>query len=1129
MISDASRRRARSSLRLAKLFCSASVVAMAAGGAGWAGEVVAQADDIPETVLITGSLIQGAVSVGVPVNSLRTLDFVETGQLGITDILKSVPALDIDAQSSPTYGGGTLAFIQNVQIHSLGTGNGVETLLLINGLRWPPQNYSGDSVNPSIIPQIAIERIDVLTAGASAVYGSDATAGVINIILRRGFDGAMTQVGVTSSPQVGYMQTQFAQLFGRTWDTGNVTVSYTMTTSNNVPAEERSYYSQDFRPIGLMDFTPRTSSIPGTVHVGNAISHDWLNDPNPAPGPTGGLTPTRPPAGFSAGNSANYCAGSRSVPDPDDPSENITVINQTYPFCYSIPRGQNGVGLTWADIVANTGGDPTLQNLVNPWHHADGRPSARWNQFHFTLDQRVTPNLFGFLGPTSFFMEGFYSDQRGKQKYPAGNGQGRQLLHQNLQVPTTNPYYPVGAPSNLRVDYSFAIEVPVYITGGEQASRIAAGFNFDELPFDWVGKFTYSYSDDHNYGHADNTISRNAVNAALGRTITDAAGLYGSYTKPGSIPYLNVFCDPTAFTCNDPATLDYITGIRYQDTKFKIQEVAANFSGPIFQLPGGPLEGAIAFQHLSFDWWNQNLQNDNTHSTDVWTRLFQEDVQTSYAIFGQLNIPVVGPEMGIPFVERFLIELGYRYDEYDNLDEPVWTRKIAANWTVGYGFTLRGAWGESFRVPSFNEGGDRTRLAGFNPLAGPANDTDVVFLGCENLGIPQDVIDAFGQNANGAINGSLTAELNPTCSQVEPLRQPGGISTELSGGGHAAILRGHGLSPMTLQQWSMGFNFAPATGWFAGLNADVSWFRLEFRGMIDGSGLNPNTADDPRFRPFYTVIPRADLPITAPENADFYALVQELAAYPSAGGFSFDPNAPVTCLTPDPLCPPERAAIENIKFIQDTALTNLGSRVFSGIDFVIRYDYDLGEWGSLNVGAQGYYQLIDKVRALETSALDDRFEDQDSGNRLQRVRYRVGWANPTWNVTLFANYWGHGNYGDDAGNNLNGVALIPPCFYEPGAGPGSCYPGSPYYGPQDPYNNMLPADVHFDISIGYQTGEMPANQWLRNIGVQFTIVNIFDKVSPLSVNARGNGGIRLHSEGLSDLQRTFTLQLTKTW
>src|SRR5262245_50657128 len=204
------RARARSSLRLAKLFCGASLAAMAAGGAASAQQVAQ--DDVPETVLITGSLIQGAVSVGVPVSSLRTLDFVETGQLSLTDVLRSVPSLDIDAQASPTYGGGTLSFLQNVQIHSLGTGSGVETLLLVDGLRFPPQNYSNDTVNPSIIPQIAIERVDVLTAGASAVYGSDATAGVINIILRRGFNGALTQVGITTSPQVGYLHTMFAQL-----------------------------------------------------------------------------------------------------------------------------------------------------------------------------------------------------------------------------------------------------------------------------------------------------------------------------------------------------------------------------------------------------------------------------------------------------------------------------------------------------------------------------------------------------------------------------------------------------------------------------------------------------------------------------------------------------------------------------------------------------------------------------------------------------------------------------------------------------------------------------------------------------------------------------------------------------
>ena len=183
------------------------------------------------------------------------------------------------------------------------------------------------------------------------------------------------------------------------------------------------------------------------------------------------------------------------------------------------------------------------------------------------------------------------------------------------------------------------------------------------------------------------------------------------------------------------------------------------------------------------------------------------------------------------------------------------------------------------------------------------------------------------------------------------------------------------------------------------MNADVSWFRLEFRGLIDNVRFERQQSDDPRFRDQL----HGD---TACGLADHRAGERRvLCAGPGARGsypglLAASPSDPGIA---DP---------EDIKFIQDTALTNLGSRVFSGIDFVVRYDYDLGEWGSVNVGAAGYYQTHRQdPRHSKRSALDDRYQDQDSGNRLQRVRYRLGWANPTWNVTLFANYFGHGAVG----------------------------------------------------------------------------------------------------------------------
>src|ERR1700692_319097 len=121
-------------IALSALLGSASLVALTASGVAQAQNQVAAAT-APEQVLVTGSLIRGEAPVGVPVTNLSQQDFIETGQLKLADTLKSLPSLLVYAEESPTFGGGTLSFELNVQIHGLGTGSGVETLLLVNGLR----------------------------------------------------------------------------------------------------------------------------------------------------------------------------------------------------------------------------------------------------------------------------------------------------------------------------------------------------------------------------------------------------------------------------------------------------------------------------------------------------------------------------------------------------------------------------------------------------------------------------------------------------------------------------------------------------------------------------------------------------------------------------------------------------------------------------------------------------------------------------------------------------------------------------------------------------------------------------------------------------------------------------------
>src|SRR5207248_7046103 len=148
---------------------------------------------VPEQVLITGSLIHGTAAVGVPVTNLGTQDFTQAGAVTIGDLFRTVPAANVAPGPSAVNSGGHQERETRVNIRGLDQ-TGPRSLLMVDGMRFPPQADGICAIDPSIIPALALDRIDILADGASATYGSDAIAGVINIILKRAFDGAITQL-----------------------------------------------------------------------------------------------------------------------------------------------------------------------------------------------------------------------------------------------------------------------------------------------------------------------------------------------------------------------------------------------------------------------------------------------------------------------------------------------------------------------------------------------------------------------------------------------------------------------------------------------------------------------------------------------------------------------------------------------------------------------------------------------------------------------------------------------------------------------------------------------------------------------------------------------------------------------
>jgi len=1006
-----------------------------------------QAEAAPEQVLITGSLIHGAESVGAPVTTLSDSDFKQTGALTVSDLFKNIPSVQIPASVNVTDGGGFIERGQNVNIRGLSQ-KGARTLLLVDGMRFPNQGDGGCQVDPSIIPQIAIDRVDLLADGASATYGSDAIAGVVNVTLKRHFDGALTQLQFGGSPDIGHLVESASQLYGKVWDGGDVTVSYEWYNQAHVSGTARPRFTQDFfSAAGLDNRMLISNAAPAILSVGAAKA------------------PTGTPAGFSA-------------------TQGLTCAN-----CFSVPRGQNGIGLTWAQVLAN----PGVANELNLFSAGWAMPDQTRNAATLTFDQKIWDGV-------SLFADGWYSDRRSTMLEPGGRSSQAPATNNafTITVPTTNPFYPVGAPSGLSVNYDLSYEMPLRIEASEAAARYDFGLNLT-LPYDWTGKIYYSDSQDRERASGLNAANLNMVSAAVGNTVAPAPanGLVAgqaSFTKPANVPYLNLFCDPTAFTCNDAATLQYISGFRnYRETTY-IDEYGANADGAIADLPGGQIKAAIGALYTHFSYDDADIENYNNANTGVISNLTEHRTRTLYSTFGQINIPIFGDANKLPFLEQLQVEGSLRYDHYNDFGSTT-NPKVAVNWGLGYGLTLRGTWGTAFRAPSFQEAGaiSGTILQPINQPAGAATNNIAT---CPVAGLP-------------AVPGSVAALIDPNCSAS--LQFLGGIRLG-NGAGIASAIRptDFKLGPEKAQNISTGFEYAPTDNLLKGLDVQATyWFvkiRQKLQGYLPLSGPTSGQLDDPNYAAAY---------LTAANDPNFQSDVLALLANPRS-------------------TLPGSSVASSISFIADGAIRNIGWQSVNGVDFNTSYERDFGDFGAWNIGVTGTYYIDNKSQGGPGQSVVSFYRTPvnghvDSGGRLN-YRARLGWANESgWSVTGFMNFIPH---------FASGSAVLPPSCFLAGNTPcnASGLPQFAQYTQQFPFlNSVVPGAYTFDLSIGYNTGQQPANRYLKNIGLQLTINNLLDKQPPFqySVATGSNTPHAFYSttsgQAISPDGRFITLVISKTW
>lgn len=267
-----------------------------AQGAGSADEAASS-----DTVVVTGTRINRTeFALPVPAQTLDAQQLEISGANELSEALVELPAVSVDISTENSQSSTQSSGLSTVSLRNLGS---ERTLSLIDGRRTVGNSATGSTISFSTIPTAFIDRVEVITGGASALYGSDAVTGVINVIMRDDFEGLLFDSRVGTSQEGGNTEYGVTFAAGSNFadDRGNVMFSFEYDKEKPIYARQRDKIMTPFRLSAQRNDQPdaltpaHSTAIPGGLFSGN---NGTLADPNYTPsywfyegGGSGALTP----------------------------------------------------------------------------------------------------------------------------------------------------------------------------------------------------------------------------------------------------------------------------------------------------------------------------------------------------------------------------------------------------------------------------------------------------------------------------------------------------------------------------------------------------------------------------------------------------------------------------------------------------------------------------------------------------------------------------------------------------------------------------------------------------------------------------------------------------------------------
>ncbi len=611
-----------------------------------------------EEVVVTGSRIRRKdLTTAAPVSVVNKEAITASGQVSVGDFLNTMPeAVAALGRGNNNGGDGTV----KISLRGLGSSR---TLVLVNGRRWVAGGSGANSsVDLNTLPASAIERIEVLKDGASAVYGSDAIGGVVNVITKKNFNGAEFNAYAGTSSKGDGNTYDVNGTFGTTSEKGSLLFSTSFTRQDAVWAGDRSF-SKDALQANYK--TGKIRKLGSSTIPNGAFEVNVLN--------CGGGTPAQ----------QALCADLAS-----------TYAADLYPSTS-----------TTADTLYLTH-DPTLAG------HGGYRPygADSWNyapfNYLYTPSQRYsffTSGDYKLNDYAKFYFEGSYMNRRTDQKLAPVPLLTAYLGDNGAVLSAASQYNPFGT------DIFWAQSRLVNLSNRTEAqdtdtTRVVTGLNGSLANWFWDASFTFGRTSGTDT--VSGVVRSDLVAAAIGpsnggkcySTATPDPANPGQYIYSGEIPG----CVPLNLL-QGPAPADQVANLSFTGpNKGFTQEAiwAANVSGELFNLASDrPVALAAGVEHRTEQGaFIVNPFNAAGLGTDYNSGSTQGGYHVNEA-FAELSIPLVN---NLPYVYDLEASLAGRYSNYSTYGGNS-TYKIGLRYSPIRDVTVRGTYSTAFRAPSIGE------------------------------------------------------------------------------------------------------------------------------------------------------------------------------------------------------------------------------------------------------------------------------------------------------------------------------------------------------------------------------------------------------------------------------------------